>query len=170
MEERSRNAEALRGWEQRLERWSMLPSLKEHHGGNPSDYLLSVWRVFRMLAAKCAECRLNPESMPSERLLSELKEAMNENDELWHSGNFHREDDPSWYACCHENQGVDIESEEDEEEEDEESEVPDRPIVSTIGKWILIAVRSELNQWERTRRKLKDESDSYIQEWKGRGR
>ena len=165
MEERRRNADALRGWEQRLERWSMLPSLKEHHGGNPSDYLLSVWLVFRMLAAKCAECRLNPESMPSERLLRELKKAIDENDELWHSGRFHREDDPGWYACCHENHGVDIESEEDEEYEDQ-----DRPIVSSIGKWISIAVRSELDQWERTRQKIKDESDSYIQEWKGRGR
>jgi hypothetical protein len=143
----------------------MLPSLRLHHGGNPSDYQLSTLRVFKILAAKVAECRLNPESMPSERLLRELKKAMNDNDELWHSGRFHREDDPSWYACCHENHGVDIES-----EEDEESEEQDLPVVSSIGKWILLAVRSELDQWEQTHQMLKDESDSYIQEWKGRGR
>lgn len=165
MEEQRRNADALRGWEKRLERWSMLPSLQVGRGGDLSDYDVSTWRVFKLLAAKSAECRLNPESMPSERLLDELKEEMNKNDKLWHSGKFRREDDPSWYACCHENHGVDIES-----EEDEESEESDRPIVSSIGKWILLAVRSELDQWEQTRRKLKDESDSYIQEWKGRGR
>ena len=165
MEERRRNEDALRGWEQRLERWSMLPSLQVRREGNLSDYDISTWRVFKLLAAKSAECRLNPESMPSERLLGELREAMNQNDKLWHSGQFRREDDPSWYACCHENHGVDIES-----EEDQESEESDRPIVSSIGKWILLAVRSELDQWEQTRRKLKDESESYIQEWKGRGR
>jgi hypothetical protein len=165
MVERLKNADNLDCWERRLRRWSTLPSLLPNAVFVLEEWEISTKRILRLLAAKVAECRLNPESMPSERLLGELKQAMQRNDELWHSGAFYREDDPAWYAVCHEKHGVDLESDDFEELDDS-----DRPVVSTVGQGISLAVRRELDRWERTRMQLKADSDLIIDEIKGSGR
>ena len=165
MTERLKNADNLDCWERRLRRWSTLPSMLPDAIFYQEEWKVSTKRILRLLAAKVAECRSNPDSMPSERLLDELKEAMQRNDELWHSGAFYREDDPVWYAVCHEKHGVDLEC-----DEFEELDHSDRPVVSTLGQGIALAVRRELDRWERTRVQLRSDSDLIIDEMKRSGR
>lgn len=122
-----------------------------------AKWVQSTLKVLKLLAQKVGECRANPDGMPSERLLGELKQAIDENDEMWADGAFYREDDPYLHDVCN-----------DAVNHDEEIEEPNRPVVSQVGKSIASAIRYEQDQWESLRKQARSEMDSILIELRNR--
>lgn len=88
-----RNADELKGWEYRLERWALLPSvILDSTSSHP--WCQSTNKIMNFLCMKVAECRAYPDGIPSEMLLEELKKAIDENDDMWFRGQFEEHDHP----------------------------------------------------------------------------
>ena len=146
-----RNADELKEWQRRFDEWSTLPSVQPGAKVRQTKWMQSTLKVLKLLAQKVGECRTNPDGMPSERLLAELKQAIDENDDMWAAGRFYREDDPFTHDVCN-----------DAVNDDEEIEEPNRPVVSQIGKSIASAIRYEQGQWDALRKRARDDMDLIL--------